>query len=89
MVQEIKIYKDPRTGSRIVEIYDLSYIGNRNHEFGWFGLHFRHFRIKILLKWADKVYVPDYQVAVDLVKYYFYSRENIVVDRTILPADKA
>ena len=89
MVQEIKIYKDPRTGSRIVEIYDLSYIDNRNHEFGWFGLHFRHFRTHLLLKWADKVYVPDCDVAIDLVRYYFYPRQNIVVDRKILPSDKA
>ena len=85
MSQEIKIYKDYKTGRRVVEIYDLSYIGDRNHEFGWVGLHFRHFRTHLLLKWADKVYVPDCDVAIDLVRYYFYPRKKIVVDRTILP----
>jgi hypothetical protein len=89
MSKEIKIYRNQKDGMKIMEIYALDFISDRDHKLGWFGLHFRHFRIKILLKWADKVYVPDYQVAVDLVKYYFYSRENIVVDRTILPADKA
>lgn len=89
MSKEIKIYRNQKDGVKIMEIYALDFISDRDHKLGWFGLHFRHFRIKILLKWADKVYVPDYQVAVDLVKYYFYSRENIVVDRTILPADKA
>lgn len=89
MSKEIKIYRNQKDGMKIMEVYALDFISDRDHKLGWFGLHFRHFRIKILLKWADKVYVPDYQVAVDLVKYYFYSRENIVVDRTILPADKA
>ena len=89
MSKEIKIYRNQTDGMKIMEIYALDFISDRDHKLGWFGLHFRHFRIKILLKWADKVYVPDYQVAVDLVKSYFYSRENIVVARTILPADKA
>ena len=70
-------------------IYGLDFISDRNHTYGWLGLHFRHFRIKLLLKWADKVYVPSCDVAVDLVKYYFYSRENIIVDRTILSSDEA
>ena len=89
MSKEIKIYRNQKDGVKIMEIYALDFISDRNHKLGWFGLHFRHFRIKFLLKWADKVYVPDYQVAVDLVKYYFYPRENIVVDRTILPEDEA
>jgi hypothetical protein len=89
MSKEIKIYRNQKDGMKVMEIYALDFISDRDNKLGWFGLHFRHFRIKILLKWADKVYVPDYQVAVDLVKYYFYSRENIVVDRTMLPADKA
>ena len=89
MEQEIKIYRDYKTGNRIAEIYDLSYISDRSHTLGWFGLHFRHFRTKLLLKWADKVYVPDCDVAVDLVRYYFYPHRNIVVDRTILPSHKA
>ena len=89
MVHEIKTYRNPKDGIRTLEIYRLDFISDRNHTLGWFGLHFRHFRIKILLKWTDKVLVPDYDVAMDLVKYYFYPRENIVVDRTILPVDKA
>ena len=89
MSKGIKIYQNPRNGEKVLEIYTLDFISDRNHGYGWLGLHFRHFRIKLLLKWADKVYVPDYDVAIDLVKYYFYPRENIVVDRTILPADKS
>lgn len=89
MSKEIKIYRNPKDGMKVLEIYALDFISDRDHKLGWFGLHFRHFRIKILLKWADKVYVPDYQVAIDLVKYYFYPRANIVVDRNILPSDKA
>jgi hypothetical protein len=86
MTREFKIYKD-KNGHRVLEIHTLAFISDRNHRLGWFGLHYRHFSIKILLKWADKVYVPDCSVAVDLVKYYFYPKERIVVDRTRL-ADK-
>lgn len=85
MEHEIKIYRNPKDGAKVLEIYTLAFISDRDHGYGWLGLHFRHFRIKLLLKWADKVYVPDFQVAIDLVKYYFYSRDRIVVDRTILP----
>ena len=88
MVKEIKISIDRKTGSRILEVYTLDFISDRNHRLGWFGLHFRHFAIKMLLKWADKVYVPDCTTSMNLVRYYFYPRENIVVDRTILTTTK-
>lgn len=87
MEHEIKIYD--KEGLRVLEIYSLAFISDRNHKYGWLGLHFRHLRLKFLLKRVDKVYVPDYSVAIDLVKYYFYSRENIIVDRTILDSGQA
>lgn len=89
MEHGVKIYRNPKDGMKVVEIYSLDFISDRNHKYGWLGLHFRHFRVKLLLKWADKVYVPDFQVAIDLVKYYFYPREDIIVDRTILPSGKS
>ena len=88
MSHEIRTYRKPDGGERVLEIHGLDFISDRNHKYGWLGLHIRHFRIKILLKWADKVYVPSCDVAIDLVKYYFYPRENIVVDRAILSSDK-
>ena len=89
MEREIKFYRDHRKGKNVVEIYTLSFISDRSHCLGWFGLHYRHFRIKMLLKWADVVYVPETEVAIDLVRYYFYPREKIIVHRGILSADKA
>ena len=89
MEHGVKIYRNPKDGMKVVEIYSLDFISDRNHKYGWLGLHFRHFRVELLLKWADKVYVPDFQVAIDLVKYYFYPREDIIVDRTILPSGKS
>ena len=84
MSHEIRTYRKPNGGEKVLEIHGLDFISDRGHKYGWFGLHFRHFRIKALLKWADKVYVPSCDVAIDLVKYYFYPRENIIVDKTIL-----
>ena len=87
MSHKIRIYRKSNGGERVLEIHSLDFISDRNHKYGWLGLHFRHFRIKLLLKWTDKVYVPSCDVAVDLVKYYFYPRENIVVDRTIISSN--
>jgi len=83
MAREIKISRNRKTGKRMVQIHSLEFISDRNHGYSWLGLHYRHFRIKLLLKYAKKVYVPDYSVGVDLVKYYFYPKDNIVVDRSI------
>ena len=64
---------------RVVYIDDLSFISNRNHEFGWLGLHLRHFRIKYALSRADKVVVPSAKVAMDVAMYYFFPKDRIVV----------
>ena len=89
MAKEIKISRDRRTGKRMVQIYSLDFLGDRNNGYSWLGLHYRHFRIKLLLRWAKKVYVPDFSVAIDLIKYYFYPMDNIVVDRSILMPHKS
>ena len=88
MAREIKISRNPRTGKRVVQIHSLAFISDRDHGYSWLGLHYRHFRIKLLLRWAKKVYVPDFSVAIDLVKYYFYPKDNIIVDRSILLPDE-
>ena len=62
MGKEINTYRNPKDGNKVLEIYSLDFISDRNHTYGWLGLHLRHFRIKILLKWADKVHVPAYEV---------------------------
>ena len=72
----------------MVQIHSLKFISDRENGYSWLGLHYRHFRIKLLLKMAKKVYVPDFSVAIDLVKYYFYPKDNIIVDKSILLPDE-
>ena len=88
MAREIRISKNPRTGKRVVQIHSLAFISDCDNGYSWLGLHYRHFRIKLLLRWARKIYVPDCSVAIDLIKYYFYPKDNIVVDKSILLSDK-
>lgn len=76
----MKIYKEKRTGKKIVEVSDLSFLKDRNHSWGWIRRHYNHFRLKIALKRADRIYVPSYDLAVDLVRYYFIPKDKIAID---------
>lgn len=72
-------YKDKATGKRIVEVKDLSYLSDRNHPYNWLQRHFHHHRLRISLKKADIVIAYNETVATDLVRYYFLSKDKIVL----------
>ena len=74
------IRKYTEAGKTIVEIYDLSFLKEREHSYGWLKRHFLHFNLKLALRNADKIYVNDIIAAVDLVRYYFVPKEKIVVN---------
>ncbi len=76
----MKFYRDKITGKKVVEVDDLSFLKQRNHQWGWFRRHFNHFRLKFALCRADRIYVPNCEVAVDLVRYYFVPKDKIAVD---------
>ena len=71
-------YKDSE-GRRIVEVDDLSYLGDRNHEYSWFQLHKKHHTTRWAVRKADIVIVPDETVAKDVVKYYLISKDKVVI----------
>lgn len=73
----MKKYKDSE-GRRVVEISDLSYLGDRNHPYSWFQLHKKHHTTGWALRRADIVIAADEQVAKDIVKYYFIPKGKIV-----------
>ena len=75
----VKKYKEKNTGRKVVEVEDLSFLKDRDHPYGWFKRHSRHHRLRRALKKADLVIAADGTVAVDLVKYYFVSKEKIVI----------
>ena len=79
----MKKYKDKKSGMRLVEVDDLSFISDRNHRYGWFRLHYKHHRLRFALKRADKVLVADHQVARDVVKYYFVPKSKIIIGRAM------
>ena len=76
----MRFYREKGTGRRIVEVDDLSFLKDRNHRWGWLRRHFNHFRLKFALMRADRVYVPSCEVAVDLVRYYFFPKDKIAVN---------
>ena len=75
----MKKYTDPVNGKIIVEVDDLSYLSDREHRYNWFQRHFHHHRLRLSLKNAEIVIVPDAETAVAVHHYYFDHKENIVI----------
>ena len=74
----MKKYTD-KEGRNIIEVDDLTFIGDRDYPYNWFQRHFHHHRLRLSLKKADLVVTADTRVAVDLVRYYFVPKERIVI----------
>lgn len=90
MSPNFKKYKDNGTGKTILEVYDLSFLREKDHPYGWAKTHLMHLSIKTALLNTDKIYVKDALIGIDLVRYYFVPKEKIVIDITLkLPSDKA
>lgn len=73
----MKKYKDKKTGIRVVEVNDLSFLRERDHRYGWFKRHYKHLRIRRALRKAGKVVAADQVVAADIARYYRVSKEKI------------
>lgn len=74
----MKKYTD-KEGRNVIEVDDLTFIGDRDYPYNWFQRHFHHHRLRLALKKADLVVAADTRVAVDLVRYYFVPKERIVI----------
>lgn len=67
-------------GKKVVEIDDLSYLKDHDHHYNWFQRHWRHHRIRLAVKNADIVVVPDQETAIDAARYYFIPKERILIN---------
>ena len=80
----MKKYTD-KDGRKVIEVEDLTFIGDREYPYNWLQRHYHHHRLRLSLKKADKVVAANPRVAVDLVRYYFVPKEIIVIrDQEIL-----
>lgn len=68
-----------KEGRRVIEINDLSYLKERDHRYNWFRRHWHHHRIRISIKKADIVVVPDPETAIDVGRFYFIPKERIII----------
>ena len=73
----MKKYKDKKTGVRVVEVSDLSFLREWNHRYGWFRRHYKHHRIRRALKKAGRVIAADPVVAADIARYYCIPKNMI------------
>lgn len=74
----MKKYTD-KEGRMVIEVGDLTFIGDRDYPYNWFQRHFHHHRLRLALKKADRVVAANPQVAVDLVRYYFVPKDIIII----------
>lgn len=72
----MKTYRD-ESGRRVLEVGDLSFLGDRDHRYGWLRRHILHFRMHLELRRADHVVAESEAVAADLVRYYFVPKDRI------------
>ncbi len=77
IIKGMKKYKDKKTGVKVVEVSDLSFLRERDHRYGWFRRHYKHLRVRRALKKAGKVIAADTVVASDIAKYYRVPKERI------------
>ena len=75
----LKKYRNKQTGQRVIEVEDLSFLFDRNR-FNWISRHFYNYRHKKACKKADKVIVPNEQLAYELTKYYFVPKYKIFLE---------
>lgn len=72
-------YKDKKTGKRVVEVEDLSFLRDRDYPYNWLQRHYHHHRLRRALRKADLVLARNKEVSVDLVRYYFTPKKKIVI----------
>ena len=78
----MKMYKDADSGKIIVEVYDISYLREKDHPYGWLKRHYLHFRLKFALYRADEVHVKDQTMKTDIIRYYFVPKDKIFIRST-------
>ncbi len=71
--------RDYQSKKRIVEVHDLSFLSDRNHRYGWLKRHYRHHRLRYALKKARTIIAANPDIAKELTKYYFISKDRITV----------
>lgn len=75
----MKRVKDYKSSKRVVEVNDLSFLRERNHRYGWVRRHYKHFRLRRALKRAKGIIAADPEVAAEIRRYYFVSKDKIIV----------
>ena len=72
-------YKDKATGRKIAKVGDLGFLADRTCRHNWFKIHFRHHKLKWMLRKADLIVAENKDVADGLVRYYFIPRDRITI----------
>lgn len=70
-----------KQGRKVIEVGDISYLKEREHRYNWFQRHWHHHRLRIAIKKADIIIVPDPETAVDVVRYYFVPKDKIIIKK--------
>ena len=72
----MKKYID-KDGRKVIEVEDLTFIGDRDYPYNWFQRHYHHHRLRRALKKAVRIVAANKTVAYDIHRFYFIPNENI------------
>ena len=75
----MKKYTD-KDGRKVIEVEDLTFIGDRDYPYNWFQRHYHHHRLRLSLRKADKVVAANPQVAVDVPKEIIVIRDQEILN---------
>ena len=78
----MKSVKDYKASKRRVEVFDLSFVSDRNHRYGWLRRHYKHIRLRRALKKAKDIVATDPETAAAITRYYFIPKDRITVRQT-------
>ena len=70
---------DYKSSKRVVEVNDISFLNDRDHRYGWFRRHYKHFRLRRALKKAKTIIAADPKVANEIHRYYFIPNDRIIL----------
>ena len=72
-------YVEEATGRTVVKVYDLSFLTDQSHPYGWLRRHFLHHWLKWALRHSDTIVAANDHTAFNIHRFYFVPLERIEV----------
>ena len=75
----LRRYTDSATGKITLEVGELEFLKNPEHNYGWFKRHFLSMWLKWALNHSDIIVAGDETIAFDIHRFYYIPSAHIIV----------